>query len=100
MPARRRIRAGVRRTSSAGRDLAVRPHRPIRQSLARFLRTIVTPRFPDGLTVLDGSGQFRNPLTGAIGSGPSRIVLIVTEDKGRTGCPLLELNVGSLSFRR
>lgn len=25
-----------------------------------FLRTVVTPRFPDGLTVVDAIGQFRN----------------------------------------
>ena len=25
----------------------------------RFLATVVTPRFPDGLTVLDGRGQWR-----------------------------------------
>ena len=28
---------------------------------SRFLATIVTPRFPDGLTSLDGRGQWRGP---------------------------------------
>ena len=27
----------------------------------RFLADVVTPRFPDGLTVLEGSGQWRIP---------------------------------------
>ena len=27
----------------------------------RFLAEVVTPRFPDGLTVLEGSGQWRGP---------------------------------------
>lgn len=30
------------------------------QDFLIFLRTIVTPRFPDGLTVVNGNGQFRN----------------------------------------
>jgi hypothetical protein len=34
---------------------------------ARFLATEITPRFPDGLTVLDGRGQWR-------GRGSSRII--------------------------
>jgi len=42
-----------------------------------FLATIVTPNFPDGLTVFDGYGQWRNPATGVIGRSPSvKIVLI------------------------
>jgi hypothetical protein len=44
-----------------------------------FLATAVTPRFPDGLTVLDGRGQWRQRTGGRIVSEPSTVVLIVTE---------------------
>jgi hypothetical protein len=44
-----------------------------------FLATVVTPGFPDGLTVFDGYGQWRNPATGVIGRSPGvKIVLIAT----------------------
>jgi hypothetical protein len=44
-----------------------------------FLARSVTPRFPDGLTVLDGSGQWRQRSTGRIISEPSSVVEIVAE---------------------
>ena len=40
-----------------------------------FLDADVTPRFPDGLTVLTGYGQWRNA-SGAIGKETSRVLLI------------------------
>lgn len=43
----------------------------------RFLDTRITPRFPEGLTVLSGQGRWRGA-DGRILSEPSRIVLIVT----------------------
>jgi hypothetical protein len=43
-----------------------------------FLARSVTPRFPDGLTVLEGSGQWRQRSTGTIVSEPSMLVEIVT----------------------
>jgi hypothetical protein len=43
-----------------------------------FLARSVTPRFPDGLTVLQGSGQWRQRTTGRIVSEPSTVVEIVT----------------------
>jgi hypothetical protein len=43
-----------------------------------FLARSVTPRFPDGLTVLEGSGQWRQRATGTIVSEPSTLVEIVT----------------------
>ena len=47
---------------------------------ADFLAGVVTPNFPDGLTVFDGYGQWRNPETGAIGRSPHvKIVLIATK---------------------
>jgi hypothetical protein len=42
---------------------------------ARFLATEITPRFPDGLTVLDGYGQWRNRSRG-VDRERSRLVLI------------------------
>jgi hypothetical protein len=42
---------------------------------ALFLDREVTPRFPDGLTVLAGSGQWRNK-TGVVIREPSRILLV------------------------
>jgi hypothetical protein len=45
-----------------------------------FLSTVVTPNFPDGLTVFDGYGQWRNPATGVIGRSPGvKIVLIAVK---------------------
>ncbi len=42
-----------------------------------FMASVVTPQFPDGLTVFDGYGQWRNPATGVIGRSPHvKIVLI------------------------
>jgi hypothetical protein len=42
-----------------------------------FAATEVTPRFPDGFTVLDGRGQWRNPDTGALAREDSLVVLVV-----------------------
>jgi hypothetical protein len=45
-----------------------------------FLARVVTPNFPDGLTVFDGYGQWRNPETGTIGrSSGVKIVLIAVK---------------------
>jgi len=45
-----------------------------------FLTSVVTPSFPDGLTVFDGYGQWRNPATGVIGRSPRvKIVLIAVK---------------------
>jgi Protein of unknown function (DUF3574) len=45
-----------------------------------FLASSVTPNFPDGLTVFDGYGQWRNPASGFIGRSPRvKIVLIAAK---------------------
>jgi hypothetical protein len=49
-----------------------------------FLARSVTPRFPDGLTVLEGSGQWRQQSTGTIVSEPSTVVEIVTDASADT----------------
>ncbi len=48
-------------------------------SWADFLAQSVTPRFPAGLTVLDGHGQWQQRSTGRVISEPSTVVIIVTE---------------------
>jgi hypothetical protein len=53
----------------------------------RFVAREMTPRFPDGLTVTDAAGQWRDPATGAIEREPSKRVEIVlpgnAEDEAR-----------------
>lgn len=42
---------------------------------ARFVDQELTPRFPDGLTVLDANGQWRGA-SGVIGREPSKVVIL------------------------
>ncbi|MBB5047842.1 hypothetical protein HNR60_002599 [Rhodopseudomonas rhenobacensis] len=49
-------------------------------AFARFVADEVTPRFPDGLTVLDSHGQWRNPATGVLVREPSKVLQIVFAD--------------------
>jgi Protein of unknown function (DUF3574) len=44
---------------------------------AAFLTREVTPRFPDGLTVFDTSGQMRSKKTKAVMQEPGKIVRII-----------------------
>jgi hypothetical protein len=51
-----------------------------------FAANSITPNFPDGFTVFDGDGQWRNPATGVITGEPSKIVVIAiprSPDLGR-----------------
>ena len=43
-----------------------------------FLAAEVTPRFPDGLTVLDGAGQWRDG-SGAIGREGAKLLIVLAE---------------------
>src|SRR5687767_12799189 len=43
---------------------------------ARFLDTAITPRFPDGLTVIDAAGQYRGS-DGVLVREQSKVVVIV-----------------------
>ncbi|MCA3324531.1 MAG: DUF3574 domain-containing protein [Roseomonas sp.] len=43
---------------------------------ARFMAEVVTPAFPDGLTVLDGTGQWRNA-AGRISREDSKVLVLV-----------------------
>ncbi|AZO76704.1 MULTISPECIES: DUF3574 domain-containing protein [unclassified Bosea (in: a-proteobacteria)] len=47
----------------------------------RFVDAEVTPRFPDGLTILDASGQYRDRERGMLIREPSKLVLITTSDE-------------------
>ena len=46
---------------------------------AGFTAQIITPNFPDGFTVLDGAGQWRNPRTGHIARDPTKILLVAAK---------------------
>jgi Protein of unknown function (DUF3574) len=48
-----------------------------------FLRDEVTPRFPDGLTVVEADGQWRQP-DGSIGRERTKVLLIVHDEKPAT----------------
>jgi hypothetical protein len=50
------------------------------QAWTQFLLHEITPRFPDGLTVIDAAGQWRNPQGGAIVRERSKIVMIVVPE--------------------
>ncbi len=58
---------------------------------ADFLRDAVTPRFPDGLTVYEGHGQWRDPRNGRIGAEPSRVLLIAAPAAPATARGLAEI---------
>ena len=45
----------------------------------RFLADDVTPRYPDGFTVLEASGQWRDPM-GTIVSEQSRNLVVIARD--------------------
>jgi hypothetical protein len=47
---------------------------------SRFLAREITPRFPDGFTVLDAAGQWRDPAGGRVMREPSKMVIIVTQE--------------------
>jgi hypothetical protein len=47
---------------------------------ARFVAHELAPRFPDGLTVVDGGGWWRDPRGRTVANEPSKVVIIVTAD--------------------
>ena len=58
---------------------------------ARFLAREITPRFPDGLTVLDARGQWRDPARQVLVREPSKLVVIVAADDADTRRRLAEV---------
>ena len=51
---------------------------------AAFMREVLTPAFPDGLTALDGAGQWRDPATGTVEHEPSTLVVVAAPDTEET----------------
>ena len=49
-------------------------------AFAAFLASEITPRFPDGLTVVDARGQWRDSERGSIVREPSKLVLLTFRD--------------------
>lgn len=47
----------------------------------RFVARELTPRFPDGLTVLDAQGQWRDRARNAVVREPSKIVIVLIADE-------------------
>ena len=45
---------------------------------ANFAATVITPAFPDGFSVTDAKGQWRDSATGKIVREPSEILVVVT----------------------
>ena len=56
-----------------------------------FLRDAVTPRFPDGFTVYDGYGQWRDPATSKIVRERAKVVEIAAESAPELGRKIPEL---------
>jgi Protein of unknown function (DUF3574) len=54
-----------------------------------FVREVLTPTFPDGLTVLDASGQWFNPRTGRTTEAePTKLVVLAIEETDIAGARL------------
>lgn len=47
---------------------------------ARFTAREITPRFPDGLTIIDARGQYRDTDRGRLIREPSKLVLVTFRD--------------------
>jgi len=60
-----------------------------KREFMRFVDEEVTPRFPDGLTVLTGAGQFRNS-TGVIVKERSRVLILLYPPQARDAHRKLE----------
>jgi len=51
---------------------------------AAFMRDVLAPAFPDGLTAVDAEGQWRNPATGVISHQPTTLVIVAAPDTDAT----------------
>jgi len=52
---------------------------------ARFLADEVTPRFPDGLSVIDAAGQYRAPAGGLVREDSKLLVIVVFDPPATYG---------------
>ena len=50
-----------------------------------FLTDVVTPEFPDGLTVLDARGQYSDSSGTVVGENTKLLILLVVRNDGSTG---------------
>ena len=46
----------------------------------RFVADTITPALPAGFTVTSGYGQYRDPVTGAIGREPTELLVVAAPD--------------------
>jgi hypothetical protein len=46
---------------------------------AEFAAQTISPNFPEGFTAFDGEGQWRNPRTGQIAGGGTKILLVAAK---------------------
>ena len=46
---------------------------------AEFAAQTITPNFPEGFTVFDGEGQWRNPQTGPIARDRTKVLLVAAK---------------------
>ncbi|MBI4274302.1 MAG: DUF3574 domain-containing protein [Rhizobiales bacterium] len=58
---------------------------------AHFVTAEITPRFPDGLTVIDAKGQWRDTARGNVVREPSKVVLITFRDEASKRDALLAI---------
>ena len=67
----------------------------------RFLDEEITPRFPDGLTILDGRGQYRGSSDASIVREPSKILMVAIPQGTATDMRLSEIAAAyKLRFRQ
>ena len=71
-----------------GRNIAGQPG-VSEAEFQRFVDQEITPKFPDGLTVMDGGGQWRGDENKLIREA-SKVVLIVLPNKGHDGLARLD----------
>jgi hypothetical protein len=64
-----------------------------------FLASVVTPSFPDGLTVFDGYGQWRNPATGVIGRSPRVKIVLIAAPRAPDLAPRLSAVIDAYKTR-
>jgi hypothetical protein len=62
----------------------------------RFLAREITPRFPDGLTVIDGYGQWRDPAARRGVREATKLVMLVTPADGSSTVPTREARIAAI----
>ena len=73
-----------------GRNIGGR-HGVTEAKWARFLAAEITPRFPDGLTVYDAHGQWRDQASGRVTRERSKVVMIVLPGEGADDARLRQI---------